>query len=147
MFPGFFRNYPWISIKTRSTCKRLGPRSLNHLTRRGLVGLHGFEGFWARGLRRCRLCWSACPEIRAGAGGEEAAKRYDRVILDTPAALGLPDSKTVSELCDGLVMVVRADVTSNRDLQATLEIMDRSRLLGLVINGAQIDQSRYGYMS
>jgi capsular exopolysaccharide synthesis family protein len=77
----------------------------------------------------------------------EAAKRYDRVILDTPAALGLPDAKTVSELCDGMVMVVRADVTSNRDLQATLEIMDRNRLLGLVINGAQVDQSRYGYMS
>jgi capsular exopolysaccharide synthesis family protein len=78
---------------------------------------------------------------------EEVAERYDRVVLDTPAALGLPDSKTVSELCDGLVVVVRADVTSTRDLQATLEIMDRSRLLGLVMNGAQIDQSRYGYMS
>ncbi len=78
---------------------------------------------------------------------EEMTQRYDRVILDTPAALGLPDSKTVSELCDGLVVVVRAGVTSNRDVQATLELMDRSRLLGLVVNGAQIDQSRYGYMS
>lgn len=78
---------------------------------------------------------------------EELANRYDRVILDTPAALGLPDSKTVSELSDGLVVVVRANVTSNRDLEATLEIMDRSRLLGLVMNGAQVDQSRYGYMS
>lgn len=78
---------------------------------------------------------------------EEVARRYDRVVLDTPAALGLPDAKTVSELTDGLVVVVRADVTSNRDIQAMLEIMDRSRLLGLVMNGAQIDQSRYGYMS
>ncbi len=78
---------------------------------------------------------------------EEMTQRYDRVILDTPAALGLPDSKTVSELCDGLVIVVRAGVTSNRDVQATLDLMDRSRLLGLVVNGAQIDQSRYGYMS
>ena len=78
---------------------------------------------------------------------EEATQRYDRVILDTPAALGLPDSKSVSDLCDGLVIVVRADVTSNRDVQATLDLMDRSRLLGLVMNGAQIDQSRYGYMS
>jgi protein-tyrosine kinase len=77
----------------------------------------------------------------------EATQRYDRVILDTPAALGLPDSKTVSELCDGVVVVVRADVTSNRDVQATIDLMDRSRLLGLVVNGAQIDQSRYGYMS
>ena len=78
---------------------------------------------------------------------EEVARRYDRVILDTPAALGLPDAKTVSELCDGLVMVVRADVTPRQDVEATLEILDRRRLLGLVINGAQVDQGRYGYVS
>jgi capsular exopolysaccharide synthesis family protein len=77
----------------------------------------------------------------------EASDRYDRVILDTPAALGLPDAKIVSELCDGMVVVVRADVTTQQDVQATLEIMDRRRILGLLLNGAQIDQSRYGYTS
>jgi capsular exopolysaccharide synthesis family protein len=76
---------------------------------------------------------------------EEVARRYDRVIIDTPAALGLPDAKAVSELCDGLVMVVRADVTSRQDVEATLEILDRRRLLGLLLNGAQVDQGRYGY--
>jgi len=78
---------------------------------------------------------------------EEVARRYDRVIVDTPAALGLPDAKAVSELCDGLVMVVRADVTSRQDVEATLEILDRRRLLGLLLNGAQVDQGRYGYAS
>jgi len=77
----------------------------------------------------------------------EVSNRYDRVILDTPAALGLPDAKTVSELCDGMVVVVRADVTTQQDVQATLEIMDRRRILGLLLNGAQVDQSRYGYTS
>ena len=43
---------------------------------------------------------------------EEVAQRYDRVILDTPAALGLPDAKAVADLCDGVVVVVRADVTT-----------------------------------
>ena len=76
---------------------------------------------------------------------EEIARRYDRVVLDTPAALGLPDAKTVSEFCDGLVMVVRADVTPRQDVEATLEILDRRRLLGLLLNGAQVDQGRYGY--
>ena len=78
---------------------------------------------------------------------EEVARRYDRVIVDTPAALGLPDAKTVSELCDGMVVVVRADVTTQQDVQATLEIMDRRRILGLLLNGAEVDQSRYGYTS
>jgi capsular exopolysaccharide synthesis family protein len=76
---------------------------------------------------------------------EEVARRYDRVILDTPAALGVPDAKAVAELCDGLIMVVRADVTPHEEIEAALEILDRRRLLGLVLNGAQVDQGRYGY--
>jgi succinoglycan biosynthesis transport protein ExoP len=52
---------------------------------------------------------------------EEVGRRYDRVILDTPAALGL------------------------QDVQATLEFLDESRLLGLLLNGAQAHRGRYGY--
>jgi Mrp family chromosome partitioning ATPase len=76
---------------------------------------------------------------------EEVSRRYDRVILDTPAALGVPDTKAVAELCDGVVVVVRADYTSQQDVEAALEILDRQRLLGLVLNGAHVDQGRYGY--
>jgi capsular exopolysaccharide synthesis family protein len=78
---------------------------------------------------------------------EEVAARYDRVILDTPAALGLPDAKAVADLCDGIVVVVRADVTPQEDVQTVLEIMDRRRILGLVLNGAIADQGRYGYVN
>ncbi|MBW2268161.1 MAG: CpsD/CapB family tyrosine-protein kinase [Deltaproteobacteria bacterium] len=78
---------------------------------------------------------------------EKVAGSYDRVILDTPAALGLPDAKAVSELADGVVVVVRADVTSQQDLEAALEALDRRRLLGLVLNGAHVDHGRYGYTS
>lgn len=77
----------------------------------------------------------------------EVARRYDRVILDTPAALGLPDAKAVSDLCDGIVMVVRADSTRQEDVQTVLEILDRRRILGVVLNGAADQQGRYGYAS
>jgi Mrp family chromosome partitioning ATPase len=53
----------------------------------------------------------------------------------------------VAELCDGIVMVVRANVTSQQDVEAALEILDRRRVLGLVLNGAQTSQGRYGYLS
>jgi len=76
---------------------------------------------------------------------EEVSDRYDRIIIDTPAALGLPDAKAVSDLCDGMVMVVRADVTPRSDLEAVLEILDRERILGMLINGVDVDQGRYGY--
>lgn len=78
---------------------------------------------------------------------QEVAQRYDRVILDTPAALGLPDAKAVADLCDGAVVVVRADVTRHEDLQTVVEIVDRRKILGLVLNGAVADQGRYGYVS
>ena len=77
----------------------------------------------------------------------EVSERYDRVILDTPAALGVPDAKAVAELSDGIVVVVRADVTAHQDVEAALEILDRRRLLGLVLNGAHVNQGRYGYAS
>ncbi|MEE3332259.1 MAG: CpsD/CapB family tyrosine-protein kinase [Myxococcota bacterium] len=76
---------------------------------------------------------------------EEVASRYDRVILDTPATLGLPDSKIVSEVCDGLVMVVRANVTPREDVHAALDALDRRRVLGLVLNGVDQSGERYGY--
>jgi Mrp family chromosome partitioning ATPase len=74
---------------------------------------------------------------------EELAARYDRVILDLPPTLGLPDAKTVSELCDGVVFVVRADVTPEPEIASALDVIDRRRVLGLVMNGGEPVSSRY----
>ena len=75
----------------------------------------------------------------------ELVDRYDQVVLDTPACLGLPDAKTVTELADGVVLVVRADVTPREDVETVLEILDRSRLLGMVLNGVEMNRRQYGY--
>lgn len=76
---------------------------------------------------------------------EELARRYDRVILDTPPTLALPDAKILSEIADGVVLVVRADSTPQADLEAALDVLDRRRVLGLVLNGATLDEQRYAY--
>ena len=76
---------------------------------------------------------------------EELSRRYDLVILDTPAALSLPDAKTITELTDGAVLVVRADTTPETDVQTALDLIDRRRVLGVVLNGSDIDQTYYGY--
>jgi capsular exopolysaccharide synthesis family protein len=76
---------------------------------------------------------------------ETVCSRYDRIILDTPATLGLPDAKIVSDLCDGMVMVVRADKTGQTEIQAVLEILDRRRILGMLINCVNAKEGRYGY--
>lgn len=76
---------------------------------------------------------------------EELARGYDQVIFDTPPTLALPDAKTVSELTDGLVFVVRANQTPRDDVAAALDILDRRRVLGVVLNGVETEAKRYGY--
>lgn len=73
---------------------------------------------------------------------EELARNYDTVVLDTPAALGIPDAKSLSELTDGLLLVVRADRTPEEDVEAALDVLDRRRVLGLVLNDAHIPNPR-----
>ena len=77
---------------------------------------------------------------------EEVTGRYDRIILDTPAALGLPDSKIVAGLCDAYLLVVRAGETGREDVEAALEVLDRRHVIGLVLNGADMTNERYAYM-
>ena len=76
---------------------------------------------------------------------EELGDRYDRIILDTPATLGLPDSKIVAGLCDGFLLVVRAGDTAREDVESALEVLDRRRAVGVVLNGADLGHERYAY--
>ena len=69
---------------------------------------------------------------------------YDQIILDTPACLGLPDAKTVSEVSDGIVLIVRAGVTPKQDIEAVLEVLDQRRILGLLLNGTESEPSTRG---
>jgi capsular exopolysaccharide synthesis family protein len=76
---------------------------------------------------------------------EKLGTRFDRVVLDVPPTLGLPDAKVVTDLCDGVLFVVRAHSTPREDVEAALEILDRSRILGVVLNGTDIESARYEY--
>lgn len=76
---------------------------------------------------------------------QEVAGRYDRIILDTPATLGLPDAKIVAGLCDAYLLVVRAGETGREEVEAALEVLDRRRAIGLVLNGAETGHEPYVY--
>jgi capsular exopolysaccharide synthesis family protein len=76
---------------------------------------------------------------------EDLGRRYDTLVIDTPPTLSLPDSKTVSEMCDGIVFVVRANETPQEEVQAALDVLERRRVVGLVLNGAEVDEQRYRY--
>jgi capsular exopolysaccharide synthesis family protein len=75
---------------------------------------------------------------------EKLTARFDCVVLDVPPVLGLPDAKIVSEFCDGILLVVRAHATPQTDVESALEVVDRSRVLGVVLNDADAGADRYG---
>jgi capsular exopolysaccharide synthesis family protein len=76
---------------------------------------------------------------------EQVAQRYERVVLDVPAVLGIPDAKTITDLCDGVIFVVKANSTAAEEVTAALEVVDRRRVLGMVLNGEVRGSDRYGY--
>ena len=69
---------------------------------------------------------------------ESLRARYDLVLLDTSAMLGVTDSQVLSAFCDGVVFVVRAGKVKQRDAMRAMEQMDRVRakVVGVVLNRA-----------
>jgi protein-tyrosine kinase len=62
--------------------------------------------------------------------------QFDRVVIDTPAALGRGDMGMLAPLVDRIVLVVRAGVTSKSSIHDVLTTLDATRLLGVVLNEA-----------
>lgn len=60
--------------------------------------------------------------------------RFDRVLIDAPPVQPMADVSILLPLVDGAVIVVRAGVTGTPALQQAIQALDRSRLLGVVLN-------------
>ena len=65
---------------------------------------------------------------------EDAAARFDWVIVDSPPVGGLADGRLVSEAVDATILVVRAGVTRFPDLKSAAEMLGHERILGIVLN-------------
>jgi capsular exopolysaccharide synthesis family protein len=62
--------------------------------------------------------------------------RFDRVIIDVPAATPLADVAILSPLVDSVLLVVRAGVTPKPAIQDAVSALDPGKLLGFVLNEA-----------
>lgn len=77
----------------------------------------------------------------------EIKKEYDYVIIDTPPINLVSDALVIAQKCDGLLLIVRADVTTyeafRRTINSTTEL--NINVLGVVINGTDSERSyKYG---
>ncbi len=84
---------------------------------------------------------------------EELAKRFDRVILDSPPLQAVTDAVVLSKLADGVILVVRASKTLREEVKRSArQIRDvRGSIYGVILNEFDITHrgsyyhSYYGY--
>jgi capsular exopolysaccharide synthesis family protein len=62
--------------------------------------------------------------------------RFDRVVIDAPAASPLADIGILTPLVDRVLLVVRAGVTSRPAIHDAIAAIDAAKLLGIVLNEA-----------
>ena len=62
--------------------------------------------------------------------------RFDRVVIDAPAAAPLADVGVLMPLVDSVLLVVRAGITSKPAIHDAVAAIDPAKFLGLVLNEA-----------
>ena len=72
-------------------------------------------------------------------------KQYRMIVLDCPPVVPIADSHTISELADGVVMVVRARATHPSLFQRATASLDAKNLLGVVLNDVEYEATPYAY--
>lgn len=67
---------------------------------------------------------------------DDARNRHAAVLIDLPPLLVVPEAEHISTLCDGVVLVVRADKTRQEVMQQAQTRLEAagSRLLGVILN-------------
>ncbi len=65
---------------------------------------------------------------------ETLRQRFDRIVVDLPPATPLADVEILSPLVDGVVLIVRAGVTRKPAIERALGAVNRTKVLGMVLN-------------
>jgi capsular exopolysaccharide synthesis family protein len=73
---------------------------------------------------------------RAAAALTALSQFFEWIVVDSPPVLPLADTILWSKRVDGVVLVAREGKTEKRQLLKGLELLDRSRLLGVVLNAS-----------
>jgi protein-tyrosine kinase len=74
---------------------------------------------------------------------EEARKRYDLVLLDTPPILPVADTMSMRERLDGFLFVYRAGYTPLPMFHQATEEIGEKKIVGVVLNGVEPKSERY----
>jgi capsular exopolysaccharide synthesis family protein len=67
---------------------------------------------------------------------EQLESWFDWIVIDSPPVLPLADTSLWSRLADGIVLVTRKGTTEKQQLQRGLEAIEKSKLLGALVNSS-----------
>ena len=71
---------------------------------------------------------------------------FDWIVIDSPPVLPLADTSVWMRLADAILLVTRPGISEKRQLQRTLDMIERPKLLGALVNGsAEAASSAYYY--
>lgn len=89
-------------------------------------------------------------ELLGGEGMEELLSRleteFDYILIDSPPVNVVSDALSLSKFCDGVVVVVRQEVTLHPELSKALSSLAfvEAKVLGLILNGLEYRGGYYG---
>jgi len=67
---------------------------------------------------------------------DRLATWFDWIVIDSPPVLPLADTSIWSRLADGVLLVTRKGITEKRQLKRGLEAIEKSKLLGALVNSS-----------
>lgn len=67
---------------------------------------------------------------------EELTACFDWIVIDSPPVLPLADTSIWARMADGILLVTRKNITEKMQLQRGLDALERSKLLGALVNGS-----------
>jgi capsular exopolysaccharide synthesis family protein len=67
---------------------------------------------------------------------EELTAWFDWIVIDSPPVLPLADTSIWARMCDGILLVTRTSITEKQQLRRGLDALERSKLLGALVNGS-----------
>jgi capsular exopolysaccharide synthesis family protein len=73
------------------------------------------------------------------------AAYFDWIVVDSPPLLPLADTTVWSRVTDGMLLVVREGKTEKAQLKQGVEVLKKSQLLGVVLNGGTHSNHRNYY--
>ena len=76
---------------------------------------------------------------------ENLRSRFKYIIIDAPPAFPMPESATIAQNCDGVLIVLRAGRDGQGDLIQAFEALEGANIMGVILNAVKkTPGQRYG---